>query len=533
MSTFEYATSYPRWSQWQRIPGYTVPESMTVTARYTLAAGATNTYTESIPTGDFKVNLTQSTLKSIYPGSVAFTMAGHTYWDYEGILYRDGNYTVADATESGSIDYQSGIVTFTDWVAGSPVIDILSMLVENDPWLASSFTTYTAVAPIQSSSLTIAVTAIDGELLSGTSAANGDISGDRMRGHVDVETGIIDLEFGEIVADADLSDFEKSMDWYDVANVVGGEIWHPSSVWPATGRYNCVAYVYLPLSAEVLGIDPIRLPMDGRVPLYRVGDVIVIHHTQETEVLAPLVNAQEIDLGRVRLAWAKVYNANETLVSTDDYTVNLDAGTVILDDVSSMIAPLNIVDRIEDMALVNDLQINGTLGITKALSHDYPLGTYVSSALITSDLFARVTNIFEQATWTGVWSNELIGEAPLAAYNNTVYPITITNNGGTQERWMIKFTSSTTFEVYGENSGLVATGDVNTICAPLNPATNQPYFSITALGWGSGWNTGNMLRFNTIAANKPIWVARTVLQSDVYSGTDQFCIEIRGDVDAP
>ena len=518
----------------------TIPVMTDVDIYYATAASGTSAHTESVGAGNFVFTLIDLILKVIVPNSVTFTMSGDTYWDFEGIIYCGGNYVVADAVEAGTIDYTTGIVKLSYWTAGTNVIDVKSLLVENTPRALGGFTTYTAVAPIQPASLTISVTSVTGELLNGSTDFAGVISGDKMRGYVDVETGIIDIEFGELVDDSTLSAEEKAMDWYDANDVVGGYIYVPLAVWLSTGRYNCVAYVYLPLSAEVLGINPIRLPSDGRVPLYRVGDVIVVHHTEETAVPATLTNAQVVDLGRLRLAWVNVYNADESPVDTADYTVDLEAGTVTLDDVSSMVAPLNIVDRIEDMALVDDLQINGTLGITKALSHDYPLGTYVSSALITQDLFARVTNIFEQVAWTGEWSDEVIGDVPLAAFDNTVSPITISNIGGTQERWMVKFTSSTTFEVYGEFSGLVQTGNTSSDCSPYNPAiTNPPfpaiapYFFIPAAGWGGGWSTGNILRFNTIAANKPVWVARTVLQSEAYSGTDQFCIEIRGDIDTP
>lgn len=545
-AAFSYEYKIRWWEKWfngtwyTNIPHYedgnstTVPISTTVTIEYCVSGASTQVYNESIPAQELKFDLTTDTMKCVYPNSLAFSMAGHIYWDYEGIIYRDGNYVVADGTESGTIDYTTGIVTLTDWVSGSPAISLNSLLLENNPWVAVTFTAYTSVAPIKSSSLNIAVTATDGELLTATAAADGTISGNGITGTVDVETGVIDLQFADYVLDADLTDMEKAQAWYDPNDVDGsGYIWMPRSVWPTTARYNCVAYVYLPLSSDILGINPVRLPMDGRVPLYRVGDVVVIHHTQETSIASP-TNGQVVDLGRVRIAWAILYDANGDAVDTAKYTVDLEAGTVTLDDITGYATPLLIKDRMEDMALVNDLQIDGTLGLTKALSHTYPADeTYVSSALITSDLFARVTNIFEQETWLDHWQDTLEGTAPLAAFNNTAYPITITNEGGTQERWMAKFVSSTTFDVYGEFSGKVATGNTSTDCSPLNPATNEPYFTIPALGWGSGWEIGNVLRFNTVAANKPVWIARTVLQSDAYSGTDEFCIEVRGDVDTP
>ena len=40
----------------------------------------------------------------------------------------------------------------------------------------------------------------------------------------------------------------------------------------------------------------------------------------------------------------------------------------------------------------------------------------------------------------------------------------------------------------------------------------MPYFRLPALGWGNGWATGNVLRFNTIGAQFPVWVVRTVQQ---------------------
>ena len=518
---------------WITSDTYTLPIATDVIAEYTITGAAETVYTESVPAQNLLIELTDDTMKAVYPNSVAFWLAGHKYEDIEGEIHRDVDPQTGVGTVSGTIDYLTGLVTLTDWIAGSADISVSSLLVENNPWQANYMSSYTAVAPVRPASFTVAATALDGELLTATADATGEISGSYIRGNIDVETGIFDLDFGENVLDSSLSAEDKAEDWYDPADVDGdGYIWKPRTVWPATVRYNCVAYVYMPLSADILGIDPVRLPMDGRVPIYRVGDVVVIHHTQETSIASP-TNGQVIDTGRVRLAWAKLYDANGDPVDTSLYTPDLDAGTVILGDPSGLAAPLLLKDRIEDMALVNDVQINGTLTLTRALSHDFPLGTLVSSALIMGDLFARVTDVYEQYIWTGVWSDDLIGDAPLASYNNTVYPLTVTNHGATQERWAIIFTSSTAFRVVGEFSGQIAVGDVNTDCSPANPATGEPYFTIPAAGWGSGWSTGNVLRFNTIAANKPIWIARTILQSEAASGSDHFCIEVRGDVDTP
>ena len=102
----------------------------------------------------------------------------------------------------------------------------------------------------------------------------------------------------------------------------------------------------------------------------------------------------------------------------------------------------------------------------------------------------------------------------------------------TPERWAFIFQSSTAFNIVGESAGVVGTGSVNTVTAPVNPATGVPYFTIPILGWGSGWAAGNVLRLNTKAANFPLWVARTTLQSPAAApGTDQMTLSIRGDID--
>ena len=122
---------------------------------------------------------------------------------------------------------------------------------------------------------------------------------------------------------------------------------------------------------------------------------------------------------------------------------------------------------------------------------------------------------------------------PAAFYNTALAPIVVTNAGASTERWALRFTSTTAFQVIGEHVGVIGTGDINTDCSPINPATGQPYLTIKALGWGSGWAAGNILRINTQGALCPAWVVRTI-QPGIESGTDySFDLLTRGDVDRP
>jgi hypothetical protein len=82
-------------------------------------------------------------------------------------------------------------------------------------------------------------------------------------------------------------------------------------------------------------------------------------------------------------------------------------------------------------------------------------------------------------------------------------------------------------------ASVIASGNINTNCAPINPATGVPYFTIPALGWGAGWSTGNVLRFNTVGSIFPIWCVRTIQQGPETVTNDNFTILVRGDIDTP
>ena len=111
------------------------------------------------------------------------------------------------------------------------------------------------------------------------------------------------------------------------------------------------------------------------------------------------------------------------------------------------------------------------------------------------------------------------------------------NDGAVTDRWRINFltgnpsSGTANFQVISENLGVIATGNTGSDCAPVNGLTGKPYFVIRSGGWGLGWSVGNQVRFNTSAASRPIWIARTVLPGATLDG-DSFDLQLRGDVDA-
>ncbi len=427
----------------------------------------------------------------------------------------------------GSLDYLTGTVALTSWEPGAEnkIMRLGTVTTTGEP-IQSEYVFRTAAAPVRPGSLSIQYARAGGGVQTVTFPANGILSAPGVLGEFDAQTGLCKLRFGTLVTAAG----NESEPWYFPDYVdAQGKIFKPEPVATSTIKYTAVAFSYLPLDAALLGINPVRLPTDGRVPIFRPGGFAVVGHTGK--ITATVSNGQTIDCARVRLSRVRVVGADGVVIHTG-YTANLEAGTVGIVDTTDWVQPVTIEHRIEDMAVVRDVQITGDLTFTRPLTHNYPLGSYVSSALVGGDLFARVSHLFDQQTWSPTWKDAPQGDSALATYNATQYPVEITNAGALTERWAIRFTNTTVFDVIGEHVGLIATGNTSTDLAPINPASGAPYFTLRALGWGAGWAAGNVLRLNTVGAEMPLWTVRTVQQGSETVQDDSFALLIRGDVDA-
>ena len=517
--------------------GEEVLAASTLTVTYATSFASATPHTLAFRPPTVTIDLCPYTTDYIVPGSVLFTWMGRTYQDVDGVLYRDRTSTDPGFV-AGQLNYSSGIAEVTDWVVSGSATDFTlnSLWTVRQPWTSASIFFRTQSAPVKPSGVTLSLSDAQGNPITATGDINGIISGTHLRGLMDYDTGVVELQFGDYLLDADLTPAQKLEWWYsadDIGAVQPGKIWRPWPVDPTTLRYNSVAYFYLPLDAELLGIDPVRLPQDGRVTIFQPGFRVVIGHTKKTSPIT-VSNGQTIDLARTRLSRVLVRGANGQAIHTG-YTFSLEAGTVTFTDVTGYSQPVTLEDRIEDMAIVGDVGIDGTVKITRPLTHDFPLGSYVSSALMAGDLKARVSVFFDQGTWDGVtYSDTLVGNVATGTYNDVLAPVEVTNAGALSERWVLQFTNSSTFRVIGEHVGVVmANGDINTDCAPINPITGQPYFTLPAIGWGAGWAAGNVLRMNTVGAMFTYNVIRTV-QAGPEAGQDYaFSLLTRGDVDRP
>ncbi|MEN8720464.1 MAG: hypothetical protein ABF296_09410 [Oceanococcaceae bacterium] len=460
----------------------------------------------------------------IVPGSLLFDFDGKLWFDRDGILYFDLDPATGSATEGGTVNYSNARLTFQSRTGGVPnTINFRSGLLQGAGAFRSleAFQLTLPTAPIAPGSFQMNGTTISGRQISITTDAAGNIieANNLAAGVVNFQSGYGEIQFGEFDEYDPVEDAVPSLP-VDINSL----------------RYNAVALKTLPVDPAILGLDPVRLPSDGRVPMFRAGEVVCIHHTGEDTLPDPFNPNDVHTLPFDRLTWVRLKDADGTYVDTVHYTADLPAGTITAAptaDFSGHTLPLVAEFRIEDISVVSDIELSGRLTLTKPVTHAFPIpGTYVSGVLVAGDMQARAFGLFDQETWTGVFSDTLIGDAVGDAnYNSQLFPIEVSNIGTVKDRWALVFTNANSFDIVGEISGTVGTGTVLQDAEPNNPATGQPYFTIRAAGWGAGWAQGNVVRFNTDGANAPVWCALTVQPSDPAPGDIDFKIEFRGNAD--
>lgn len=589
------------------------------TARYRQSGAAGTTGNNVLPQPNLAVPLlTPGDVAAIVPDTLRLDLGGATFQDKAGQIESGHDWTNGNGALAGSIDYEAAVVSLLPgaWADGAAAA---GLAVNHGAKIYFPATNYqfffrTPGAPVAALSFHIEGDTIAGERLTADADVDGNIVGTKVRGFVDHQTGIIDVSFG---ADEDRGE--------------GGTFFYGEEMLPDSIRFNAVLLTFLPLDAELLGLDTTRLPLDGRVPIFRKGKVIVIHNSQDEALPSPLTAGQTVALSRSPISYAilrdaaglrvseaalrtaagtpdgsnagdgtigavvvasakigawraeitaanpdagdyNVLDPDGILVGTgtvgvefsgggltftladgaadfavaDAFDIVVKAGWTVDTDLGQInfnpdaldlagagyVEPLQATHRQEDMLLATNVQINGQITVGRGVAFNYAAGsTFVSSALSFGDLGARVTKLFTQKTWTNVWDDARIGDDSVANFNDVVFPLVVTNKAATKERWAIKFTGSTSFEIIGEQAGVIGTGTTGSETAPVNPISGLPYFTIPAGGWGAGWVTNNVLRFNTEAGGHPLWLARTTLAGEATTDDDDARIELRGDAD--
>lgn len=511
----------------------------TITVKYRDSSGVNQSSTIAVA-DKLRLDLSSGYDEQILTGSARFRVGADTFLDRDGTLFRNVDPSNNSGISSGLIQYGTGQVEIESWTPnGDNTIRLDSLTTTTDLPPMNQVSFRTPVIPIRPQSLTVVVASLEHGQLTLTTDENGVIETSLAHGKINHITGFVDIYFYDKTEITEANRAEiTAKDWYDsrMEYEEAGKTYINVPVWidGSSVRYNAIAYTYIPLDSEILGLSATRLPLDGRVPIFRVGDIGIVS-SSKTQELPSHVAGQVYDLNDQRISWCELEDSQGTKVPFDMYVVDYDYGKVTLNGdfaLNTLVAPLTVKYRYQDMGLIRDVQINGQITFTKPLTHNYDaLDTIVGSALVIGDMQSRYTRKFVQQTWNNAWADEANGGGISANYNDALYPIVVTNKGAIQERWALIFTDAQSFRCVGEYSGQIGTGSVNIDFAPINPVTGLPYFTVKKEGWGAGWANGNVLRFNTVAANFPVWVIRTVKQSEPTVISDDFQIMLRGDID--
>ena len=514
-----------------------------ITVRYRVGAGAPVHKTQTYTPPPVVIDLAPLTTDTAIAGSVQFEWMGHTYSDFEGVIYR-GRTDTDPGVASGTMDYASCLALMTNYVVGGtgPAdFQLQSLWTAKGQWSAGCLFFNTDAAPIRAGAGGFVLTVVD--LKGGTLTANvdgqGNITGAHMRGRIEFARGAVELQFGDFVLDADLTAAEKAEWWYsaaDVGAVQAGRIWRPWPVDPTTLRYSAVSYIYLPVDVSLMGLDPAALPADGRVAFVRPGDLAVIGVTHGGGAAFTPFVGQTYNLGHQRLSFVEVLGPDGAEVRTG-YTADLDAGTVTFTDLTGYPAQVSVIGRTEVYRQIAEVRIDGRVKLTQPIGYAFPVGAIFSTALRFGDRFAQVSRVYDQASWSGTtWIDGVdpaAGEAT-ATYNTKDHPVEVNNRGAITERWALRIKNGgTTFDLIGKNLGQIATGSINEDFSPMNVSAGVPYMTLRAAGWGAGWVPGNTLFIDTVGAEAPIDVVRCTQPGTPVGVQDNCWIVQRGDTGRP
>ena len=187
-----------------------------------------------------------------------FDWNGETYFDRDGVLYKDISTETNAGISVGTVDYSGGVATLAVYPSGTlSAATITAAATISAGFSVDAVAFRTPGAPIRAGSLQVTAVRVDNaDIITATADFNGEINTPEVQGNIDSTTGWCELQF----TDGNSPDNE------------------PILVIPQSVRYNCVVETSLPLDADLIGLDPVRLPSDGRVPIYRPGDVVVISH---------------------------------------------------------------------------------------------------------------------------------------------------------------------------------------------------------------------------------------------------------------
>lgn len=433
--------------------------------------------------------------EEVLQGSVRLKKSGDI------IVYTDdrrGNF-ISEGYVFATIDYETGIITeITPVDYNGTITENLGATVRKNNATITNKQWQLPSSSFVRDSLYITFETVAGATLSASSDLSGAITGTNVTGTVS-ETGYVDLTFAEGVKPESIS--------YD---------------------YNEVTVTTVPSPED--GFDTSKLPGGGLVRIFHSFNTLAIQNRSRTTA-ATLANAQVVNvladadfIDIVDTTGASLYSATDANYSYDKATgsITVNAG------ISAFTGPFIITAIQSELGLINAIDGN-KLSLLTPLTRAYPAGSAVSSVQVLGDFQAQTKDERTLAAWQNNFAD--FGAGASSAINTTQYPIELTNIGAIAQRWAIVFTSTTAYNVIGELVGNIYSGDTLNDCSPINSFAGAPYFILRKEAFGAGLNPGEAFLFETLAASKPIMVARSVSPGHSEIKRDNSTLSFRGNKD--
>lgn len=165
-----------------------------------------------------------------------------------------------------------------------------------------------------------------------------------------------------------------------------------------------------------------------------------------------------------------------------------------------------------DYYVINAVAVSGTnkvITLNRGLDNAMPAGAVVSSCLFSSTLAASFS---------------------LNGVNGTfdATKVILNNAGSVDEDWGILFTSPTEFAL-GRGESIetpIATGSISADFSYINPATNQPYFTLPTTFFNGTYVAGNYFAFGTEGANLPVFLERIIPAGTDYAAGNSVLLAV-------
>ncbi|WP_434340182.1 hypothetical protein [Motilimonas cestriensis] len=398
----------------------------------------------------------------------------------DGVYGSDGNGTKRIAI----IDYAAG--TYAD--INNRIRSLFGLAVKSMP-TATEARFVLPFSNVVLDSLYVSVTTATNTQLSASGDNAGVISGSGITGSV--SGNVVELTFSSPVKLSTLS--------YDVTELV--------SLLPPPDRY---------------GINPLRVPKGGLVDIYRPWGVVCLSDLK-SQLISPVNGATHTVRANSRI---DILDANQQSLWTATGTHFSYSGTTVTikSDFAGFTGPFVLTDNVSELALVTQV-VGNEVSLSEPLANTYPAGATVASVQVLGDLQARIVNPRVLSSFNNNWDNDsALAEAKL----NPDFPIETSNNSAINEDWALIMTSPTAFRCIGRRFGQLQTGDTLNDFALLNPKTGDVMFTIPVEAFGSGYNAGEVIRFQQVAASRPAMLVRATNPGHSNITQDSLTLAFRG-----